>query len=670
MNFFEEKRSYQRFQCNVPVSIKTKGEEIKATIVDFTEKGWGLLCNEPISGTIQVLIPSVPANVRWCKTINNNLYRMGVEFDNVYASEITHFVSTQIKNCFRIGTSLTKVIQAIDSLFKITGALTGEFFIDDICQKVARAVIKTLDYKTCIVWVRDEVGYLIPRGWTEREPPHKFKIGDKKYAAGFVSGTGKRLIISDIKDSQYKFPLHLQNLGTFISLPLKTKDETFGVLDAFVGTVRNLPEMEIRLMEAFATQVATIIWNIETYGKIISLGKIAEAIQKADSLEIALKLILTGITAKEGLGFNRAAIFRYDREKNILEGWLAIGYIKKENGRKAWEKIEEEGITFDQIIHEILKNRQPEQPLEKAIKELEIRLDDENCFTQVLNSDEYLEIEGFRDVPKNFLNAVKPSKFVLVPLVSKEADISTKLGVIFVDNNIDNRPLEKDKIEALKIYADFAASLVQRMRLGEIEKSLIILGHQLKDPAAIITQYAELLAEEKKELRENSYFNQIRESAWNIRQTVRKLIAMPEIQAGLKQCQKQKISIKEVLNNILNQFPFSKERIKLQLETESVINVDPDLIEMAILNIVDNGLKYSSKEVIISVKEKDKNVFISIKDFGQGIKKKEDLFKPRFKDGLSLGLWIAKYYIDLHHGKIEYKTEPEKGTEFIITLPK
>ncbi|TSA09368.1 MAG: GAF domain-containing protein [Deltaproteobacteria bacterium] len=578
-----------------------------------------------------------------------------------------------IKNA-RLMAEHEEMVSKFNALFRVTESLTGQFNVDEACQTVAKAVTDALYYKTCMVWVRNEKGYLVPRSWTGNKPPHQFAIGNKEYAAGVVSATGERLIIDDVRDSLYKFPPHLLDSGTFISLPLKIKQETFGVLDAFVGTVRNLPEGEIKLMETFATQVATLIWNIETYGKIISLGHIAEAIEKAGNLDTALKLILTGITAKEGLSFNRAAIFRYDPERNTLKGWLAIGHIGEREGRQVWEQMKEQNVTFNDIIGNMLEAKHQFEPLEQAIKGLEITLDGGNPFAQALNSHRCQIIQKPDDFPASVLETLAPaSECLLMPLISHETGATEKMGVIFVDNKFDGRPMETNKIEALKAYANFiVATYVRRLRSEGMERTLNIVAHQLVSPVAAIAQDAELLAEREPALAKNRFFDGIRTSAWKIDQIVRKLMAMAKIQTGAGKCDRRCIFVKDLLDRVIERIPIlSRGRVRIDAKDPISITVDADLIEMAILNIIDNGLKYSSNDVIVKTWAEDEDVFVSIRDFGIGISEdKDELFKPRFEGGLSLGLWIAKYYIDFHQGKIWYESEAGKGTKFIVVLPK
>jgi signal transduction histidine kinase len=102
-----------------------------------------------------------------------------------------------------------------------------------------------------------------------------------------------------------------------------------------------------------------------------------------------------------------------------------------------------------------------------------------------------------------------------------------------------------------------------------------------------------------------------------------------------------------------------------------------------IYNLLDNALKYSpnNPEINITVKEKSESIVLSVNDHGIGIpvefKKKvfEKFFRVPTGDvhnikGYGLGLSYVKSVIKSHKGKIIVESEPEKGSNFIVTLPK
>ena len=110
--------------------------------------------------------------------------------------------------------------------------------------------------------------------------------------------------------------------------------------------------------------------------------------------------------------------------------------------------------------------------------------------------------------------------------------------------------------------------------------------------------------------------------------------------------------------------------------------VDPILMEQAIVNLVDNAVKYSDPagKVDITVSQKAQFVNIVVKDQGVGINKeylskifnrfyRVDKSRSRKNGGTGLGLAIVKHIVQYHNGKIKVHSEKNQGSSFIITIP-
>ena len=126
-----------------------------------------------------------------------------------------------------------------------------------------------------------------------------------------------------------------------------------------------------------------------------------------------------------------------------------------------------------------------------------------------------------------------------------------------------------------------------------------------------------------------------------------------------------------------------EKNLKLSLicESKPVIRGEPFKLEQMFINLIDNAIKYTEKgEVFVALKQSDKKVIVKIKDTGIGIPKEHldriferfyvvDKSRSRKLGGTGLGLSIVKHIVLLHNGKIDVKSTPGKGTEFIITFP-
>lgn len=129
-----------------------------------------------------------------------------------------------------------------------------------------------------------------------------------------------------------------------------------------------------------------------------------------------------------------------------------------------------------------------------------------------------------------------------------------------------------------------------------------------------------------------------------------------------------------------------KQKIKLVKKFESIhqyVYADQSKIQQVINNLLDNAIKFSSanSSIIISTYLKSEKVFISIKDHGAGISKKNinhiwerfykiDSSRGKDKRGTGLGLAITKEIINAHNENINVTSTEGVGTEFTFSLPK
>ncbi|SEA07092.1 Signal transduction histidine kinase [Arachidicoccus rhizosphaerae] len=110
---------------------------------------------------------------------------------------------------------------------------------------------------------------------------------------------------------------------------------------------------------------------------------------------------------------------------------------------------------------------------------------------------------------------------------------------------------------------------------------------------------------------------------------------------------------------------------------------DQEKIEILLFNLISNAFKYTAPKgrIILSLEERATDVLIKLEDTGKGIaaQEKEKVFQKfyqrhdsgeRAKPGFGIGLFLVKEFVGLHHGTVTLDSVVEKGTSFIIGLPK
>jgi two-component system phosphate regulon sensor histidine kinase PhoR len=126
------------------------------------------------------------------------------------------------------------------------------------------------------------------------------------------------------------------------------------------------------------------------------------------------------------------------------------------------------------------------------------------------------------------------------------------------------------------------------------------------------------------------------------------------------------------------------KNIQIALDCSETITamIDPILMEQAIINLVDNAVKYNPENTRVTIGAMCQKgmVVIRVQDFGTGIDKEHlpkifnrfyrvDKGRSRNEGGTGLGLAIVKHIVQYHNGKIEVESQKGRGTTFKISIP-
>jgi signal transduction histidine kinase len=251
--------------------------------------------------------------------------------------------------------------------------------------------------------------------------------------------------------------------------------------------------------------------------------------------------------------------------------------------------------------------------------------------------------------------------------------------------------LIKSAIQEIQYREKLEKAYQELKKLDEAKSEFLsIASHQLRTPLSAIKGYISMLLEGSygvlPEKAQKSIGN-VYQSNERLIKLVNDILNVSRIEAGRIEMNFQKISLEEIINSVINELSQGAQRkniiLKLEKPTKplSQITADPDKIRNIILNIIDNAIRYTDQgEVAVKVQIKNK-VIIKIKDTGLGMTRKEiiKLFKSfsrgsagnrSYTEGSGLGLYIAKRFVEMHHGKISAESEGlGKGSTFTIEIP-
>lgn len=215
-----------------------------------------------------------------------------------------------------------------------------------------------------------------------------------------------------------------------------------------------------------------------------------------------------------------------------------------------------------------------------------------------------------------------------------------------------------------------------------------MMSHDLKTPLARIQGMAEVIATNPTGLgpAQTEAMETIKKSVHDLVQFISAILNYAKIESRGVQLHLQTKDINELLKEVIakNEFLAKSKKIQLVAELEPLFSIplDPELMKQVFSNLVENAIKYSpeSSKILVSSEDQDGKVVIQIADQGQGIPQDEvaNVFQKFFRSsaaksspvkGSGLGLYLAKYFVELHGGQISCESEIGVGSTFTVELP-
>jgi len=227
-----------------------------------------------------------------------------------------------------------------------------------------------------------------------------------------------------------------------------------------------------------------------TISELSIILQISEALASTATLDAILKIILTGATANQGLGFNRAFLFLLDTDRKYLRGELAVGPAGPEEAGRIWSRLAQQEKTLKEMLHDYTVSEDNAGfSLSSLISDWRIPLDDGSFFARALVTGESLHVRR-SDHPDpaslEILDRLRTDHLAAAPIISKGG----QLGLLAADNQITDRPVDNSKVKLLQALANTAAVAVERS----------LLYDNLKEHAVELEKKNRLLAETQEQI--------------------------------------------------------------------------------------------------------------------------------------------------------------------------
>lgn len=340
-------------------------------------------------------------------------------------------------------------------------------------------------------------------------------------------------------------------------------------------------------------------------------------------------------------------------KKGTLTGMLAMiaDVSEREEAQQKLEKSLKRAQTSEAKMREIAEEQlMVSERLYKAEKELQDALSKERSIAENLKSAQSQLVNNEKMASLGQLTAGiaheinNPINFVYNGIDTLRLTVDEIMEIVNKVSQLQGTDAEKEIKELLKLRDD--------LNLEELTEDLFALVDDIKKGAVRTIEIV-------KGLRVFSRLDEEEQKPANINENLDATLIL------LRNKTKDKIEIK-----------------KLYDETMGQINCYPGQLNQVFMNILNNAVQafpedHKEPKITIYTENNEHNVSIRIKDNGVGIPDdvKKRIFEPFFTTkpvgvGTGLGLSISYGIIEKHDGEIYVESEPGKGTEFVITLPK
>lgn len=426
------------------------------------------------------------------------------------------------------------------------------------------------------------------------------------------------------------------------------------------------------------------------------------------ALDEILQAILVGITAEEGLKFNRAFLALFNTTGTVLEGRLAVGPGCREDAVRIWEEMSSRAMRFHDIIDSIKEHDfQEDSEVNKIVRALRISSDNkEHLLIRAATERKTINVchgQCEFPVPVDLMGLLQEDSFVVVPLYSS----GRSLGVIIADHFVTGKKIDFPLIHALESFASQASLAIEHCRLYsdmeekirqlklvtyelEANKDLLVeserysalgqvaaqLAHNIRNPITSIGGTARLLSRKTTDPHQLKFLDMMAMEVTRIEQTLEDLFNFVDTSP----VKKERVLVYPLIIKTLMLFynVMEKQGIKYQavVPEQLTCELDPDQIRRVIIHLVRNAVEAMENggTLEVEVGADEEYIRMTVRDSGMGIaaadlQRVANPFYTTKVAGTGVGLALVERIVKDHEGTLHIRGRESGGTEVIVTLP-
>ena len=445
------------------------------------------------------------------------------------------------------------------------------------------------------------------------------------------------------------------------------------------------------------------------------LVEIGEALNSSVELDEILNMILTGVTAGQGLRFNRAFLLLIDGQAATLHCSHAIGPDNAEEAQRVWRELENRRLTLKEMMmtscHEIPGIGWRGSRLLESLK---IPLTDtEHVLVRALQPDGGARIVRRAECDSSSCELVSANlgvdQFALVPILSRSGPV----GVLVADNAITRSPIETQDLEMLCLFAGHAGTAIEKarlytslveektelervhselrrnhqtiielQRLSDLGEMTARMAHEIRNPLVSIGGFSRrLLSEVGRDDPRRRELQIIVNEVGRLETILAEMLDFARPLTPRLSMTDLNILVRETLESITPERESLEIELVLELDdTVGDVPVDSSLFRIALINVLRNALqaipRRGSRAGRITVRTRSIGAAIEVAVIDNGIGIPTDaatrIFEPFFTtkaSGSGLGLPIVSQILREHGGQVRFESRAGEGAAFFMDLP-
>lgn len=215
------------------------------------------------------------------------------------------------------------------------------------------------------------------------------------------------------------------------------------------------------------------------------------------------------------------------------------------------------------------------------------------------------------------------------------------------------------------------------MKEKSIKEALFQLTHEIKNPLAVVNGYLELYSSTNSSKKKDKYFKIIKQEVGRSLTIINDFSELGKMQKLEKEILDISLLFEEIIEVLQPLFKENNAVIVFKNDEEIYIDGYYDRLKQVFINLLKNALESKDKDFLIveiKIKKTMKELQIYIIDNGIGMSEEErknikKAFYSTKEKGSGIGLSYVKQILELHEGKIDFKSKKKKGTTAIVTFP-